>query len=183
MAPMRPLPVVPTSPILDLAEPPPGHDRRLELWNLDGLAVRPTLDYVVLSTVREARGAPTTMVTTRLRRTPDPDLDPAVGTERLVPAARLSILTIPLPGAPADRLATSDSLLAALAADERPWAPAACTVDGSTAEWRVLRWDGGALWVGQHDDVTVSVITPESEDLCLRSLDEAETRELTATAP
>ena len=55
-------------------------------------------------------------------------------------------------------------------------------MDGATAGWRVLRRDGGALWVEEHDDVTVSVIAPEGEDLRLRSRDEAEKRQLTASA-
>jgi hypothetical protein len=84
-----------------------------------------------------------------------------------VPAARLSVLTIPQREAPADRLATSDSLLAALAADERP--RGARGVHSGRRDRRVAcaaPVTAGALWSGEHEDVTVSMISPEGGSTC-----------------
>ncbi len=191
MSPMRPLPFAPTSTVLDLAETPAGSARRLELWNLDPQwSGQARLDYIVLSEFSEPGGAPSAMVTTRMWRTPDDDIDSATGIARLVPAAQLSILTIPLgpwqdEGSYGDdRLSVSESLLRALEAEDPPWETAECIVDDIPCEWRVLRGGGNELWVGEYRDATASIIRFDAAKtgLRLRSLSEAEKIALTRAA-
>lgn len=191
MAPMRPLPFAPISTVLDFAELRTGSARRLELWNLDPRSSGGArLSYIVLSEFSEPGGAPSAMVTTRMWRTPDNDIDSATGTGRLVPAAELSILTIPLrpwqdeASYGDDRLSVSDSLLRALEAEDPPWETAECIVDGISFEWCVLRGGRNELWVGEYRDATASIIRFDTAptSLLLRSLNEAEKIALTRPA-
>lgn len=180
---VKPIPFVPDSTVLDFAEIPPGHSRRLELWNLTEGA---SLDYICLSLVPDQDHAPRAMITTRLNRTSDNALDAATGPARAVPAAQQSILTIPLDTWMADssnraeRLGVTEKLLADLAAGQAPWLSATCLIDDTPVTWWTLRWSDGILWAGEHHDATASVIIygPASDELRLRTLALAEKREL-----
>lgn len=186
---MRPIPFVPDSAVLYFAETPPGHSRRLELWNLLPVNAADQLDYICLSLVPDSGLDPYAMVVTRLPRTPDHALDSAVGPARAVPAAEQSVLTIPLDQWLADgsygtdRLTVSKALLAALAAGQAPWEPSTCLIDGDSFNWWVLRWSDGALWVGEYRDVTASAITPVADILKLRPLAPAEKTQLSQGQP
>lgn len=184
---MRPLPEVPASIVLVAAELDPSHSRRLEVWNyVSDASHEPPLDYVTLAVVADDGGDPLSMVTTRLSRKPD-QLDGVQNGQRLLPAARLSILTVPVeaidslaPGEGA-RIDKVDQLLLALSHDDAPWLSTAVTIDGSPIDARVLRWGYGALWVGEYQEVTYSVISeaPWVEQLALRTLNSCEVEELT----
>lgn len=183
---MQPLPFVPDSTILEAVETPVGYVHRLELWNCDPQRDG-VLDYVVLAVAPEEGGEPMMMVSTRPVRHPDPELDNTEGSARLVPAARQSILTIPLeqslPGWPhgGGDVALSEQLLKALTAERPPWREADVEVDRIPQSFRVLAWPGGALWVGEYKDVTVSVIGDGEQPrvLRLRSLDSSSVARLT----
>jgi hypothetical protein len=185
---MRPLPHVPASTILEATHLDPGYEQRLDLWNYSSDDDENRhLDYVTLSVVSKASGDPRLSVTTRLSRSPDHDLDSREGIGRLVPAARLSILTIPLTALMSlspqavSRVQRADLILQALGEDVSPWSTSTCQVDGAPAAFRVLRWTTGALWVGEHRDVTVSAIAHGDwpEPLKLRSMDVAAAELLT----
>lgn len=183
---MRPIPFVPDSTVLDFAKIPPGHSRRLELWNPIPTLAADHLDYICLSLVPDSGLEPHAMIATRLPRTPDSGLDAVAGPARAVPAAEQSILTIPIDlwladgSYGTDRLAVSKTLLEALADGQAPWHGMTCVIDGDPFDWWVLRWNGGALWAGEYRDVTASVIVhgPAEETLQLRSLTDAEKSEL-----
>lgn len=133
----------------------------------------------MLAVAPEEGGEPMMMVSTRPVRYPDPELDNTEGSARLVPAARQSILTIPLEQSLPDwpygggDVVLSEQLLTALTADRPPWREAEVEVDGTPQSFRLLAWPGGALWVGEYQDVTVSVIGDGEQPrvLRLRSLD------------
>jgi hypothetical protein len=183
---MRPLPFAPDSTILETADTPTGYVQRLELWNRDPQR-DDVLDYVVLAVAPEEGGEPTTMVSTRPARHPDPELEDTEGPARLVPAARQSILTIPLEQSLPDwpyrggDVTLAEQLLDALAADRPPWREAEVEVDRTPQSFRVLTWPGGALWAGEYKDVTVSVIGDGEQPrvLRLRSLDSSSVARLT----
>jgi hypothetical protein len=108
-----------------------------------------------------------------------------------VPAARQSILTIPLdmggddwPAVPS-RIQLSEALLAALAGDRSPWRNATVDVDGEPHRFRVLTWPTGALWVGAYRDVTVSVIGYRDHARALRlvAMSRDELRKISVLAP
>lgn len=161
---MRPLPHIPASTILEAADLELGYVQRLGLWNYASDGEDRQIDYVTLSVMPEDGDEPQLSITTRLSRHPDPDIDAMEGAARLVPAARLSILTIPLDAlavlAPQyeSSIQRAEQLLDALAEGSAPWSTTPAEVDGAPVSFRVLRWTSGALWVGEHQDVTVSVI-------------------------
>jgi hypothetical protein len=184
---MRPLPLVPASTVLEVAEVDANHARRLEVWNYaSGPLNTPELDYVTLSVASDEDSTPLCMITTRLFRKPD-QLDGRRNGDRLVPATRLSILTVParaiafLVSGDIARIEKVDQLLDALSDDRRPWLPASVLIDGSPTDARALKWDGGTLWAGEYRDVTYSAIGygPWATALALRSMDHSAVDELT----
>lgn len=190
---MRPLPFLPTAPILRPVPSAPGLVQRLELWNLTAESAGTTqreLDHVVISVAPDLTAEPALMVTTRPPRTADYELHQATDTARLVPAARQSILTIPLdadvPGWPdsPDRMQVAEQLLAALANDQAPWTTVTVDIDGEEYSFRALTWPSGALWVGAYRDVTVSIVGREllPERLQLAAMTDDEVRALAETS-
>lgn len=184
---MRPLPLVPDSTILEAAELDQGYARRLEIWNYSSdQTSEPQLDYVTLSAVADTSETPQCMVTTRLYRKPD-ELDLRQGSDRLVPAARLSILTIPMQAlnalVPGEQSSIDkvDVLMSKLSQGEGPWVEATVSIDSTSANARVLRWNAGALWVGEYRDVTYSAIGNDehSTHLALRSMNATDIMRLT----
>jgi hypothetical protein len=135
----------------------------MDLWNLTANTTPPVLDYIVMSAAKPEQ-EPELMVTTRLSRTPDDALDGKTGSERLVPAAEKSILSIPFDSPAAgwptatSRTGLASALLHDLAADQASWQTASLMIDGQPHQFKVLVWTKGALWVGLYKDISVSII-------------------------